>query len=95
MIEAIAENAYTGDYPLAASSTSTSTTSRAPQLDPLRREFIRYVFSKQGQEVVVKDGYYPLRRTRSPTRRSPPSASPGAMKSGDETPTGTERIARR
>ena len=30
------------------------------QLDPLRREFIRYVFSKQGQEAVVKDGYFPV-----------------------------------
>jgi phosphate transport system substrate-binding protein len=29
-------------------------------LEPLRREFIRYIFSKDGQEVVVKDGYYPL-----------------------------------
>jgi phosphate transport system substrate-binding protein len=29
-------------------------------LDPLRREFIRYIFSKEGQEVVVKDGYFPL-----------------------------------
>lgn len=29
-------------------------------LDPLRREFIKYVFSKQGQEAVVKDGYLPL-----------------------------------
>jgi phosphate transport system substrate-binding protein len=30
------------------------------QLDPLRREFIKYVFSKQGQEIVVKDGYLPV-----------------------------------
>jgi phosphate transport system substrate-binding protein len=29
-------------------------------LDPLRREFLKYVFSKEGQEVVVKDGYFPL-----------------------------------
>ena len=29
-------------------------------LDPLRREFIRFVFSKEGQEIVVKDGYFPL-----------------------------------
>jgi phosphate transport system substrate-binding protein len=29
-------------------------------LDPLRREFVRFVFSKQGQEAVVKDGYYPV-----------------------------------
>ena len=30
------------------------------QLDPLRREFIRFVLSKQGQEVVIKDGYLPV-----------------------------------
>jgi len=29
-------------------------------LDPLRIEFLKYVLSKQGQEVVVKDGYLPL-----------------------------------
>ena len=43
-----------------ASCTCTSTTSRARELDPLRREFVRYVLSQQGQEDVVKDGYYPL-----------------------------------
>jgi len=30
------------------------------KLDPLRREFIKYVYSKSGQEVVIKDGYLPL-----------------------------------
>ncbi|MCC6783923.1 MAG: PstS family phosphate ABC transporter substrate-binding protein [Planctomycetes bacterium] len=30
------------------------------QLDPLRREFVRYVFSAEGQSVVLKDGYLPL-----------------------------------
>jgi len=29
-------------------------------LDPLTREFCRFVFSREGQEVVVKDGYLPL-----------------------------------
>jgi phosphate transport system substrate-binding protein len=29
-------------------------------LDPLLREFVRYIFSKEGQQVVVKDGYIPL-----------------------------------
>lgn len=29
-------------------------------LDPLTHEFVRFVLSKQGQEVVIKDGYYPL-----------------------------------
>ncbi|HXG29528.1 MAG TPA: phosphate ABC transporter substrate-binding protein PstS family protein [Nevskiales bacterium] len=29
-------------------------------LDPMVREFMRLILSKQGQEVVVKDGYVPL-----------------------------------
>jgi phosphate transport system substrate-binding protein len=29
-------------------------------MDPLTREFLRFVLSRQGQEVVVKDGYLPL-----------------------------------
>ena len=29
-------------------------------LDPLRKEFIKLIFSQQGQEVVVKDGYIPV-----------------------------------
>ncbi len=29
-------------------------------MSPLEREFLRYVFSKEGQEIVVKDGYLPL-----------------------------------
>jgi phosphate transport system substrate-binding protein len=30
------------------------------ELDPLRREFIRFVFSKEGQQSVIKDGYFPV-----------------------------------
>jgi phosphate transport system substrate-binding protein len=35
---------------------------RAPgkPLDPLPREFLKFVLSREGQEVVVKDGYLPL-----------------------------------
>ena len=29
-------------------------------LDPLVKEFVRLMFSKEGQEVVIKDGYYPV-----------------------------------
>lgn len=29
-------------------------------LDPLRREFIKLIFSRQGQETVIKDGYLPI-----------------------------------
>jgi phosphate transport system substrate-binding protein len=32
-------------------------------LDPLIREFLKLVSSKQGQEVVVKDGYFPIPAT--------------------------------
>jgi phosphate transport system substrate-binding protein len=28
--------------------------------DPLVREFIKYVLSKEGQEVTIKDGYFPM-----------------------------------
>ena len=30
------------------------------QLDPLRREFLRYVLSRDGQQNVKKDGYLPV-----------------------------------
>ena len=35
---------------------------RAPNQppDPMIREFVRYVLSREGQEIVVKDGYLPL-----------------------------------
>jgi phosphate transport system substrate-binding protein len=29
-------------------------------MDPLVEEFLRFVLSQQGQEVVIKDGYLPL-----------------------------------
>ncbi|MDR7418373.1 MAG: phosphate ABC transporter substrate-binding protein [Armatimonadota bacterium] len=58
--EATAQNAYDAKYPLARF--LYVYVNRAPnqQADPLVREFIRYVFSRQGQEVVIKDGYYPI-----------------------------------
>jgi phosphate transport system substrate-binding protein len=30
------------------------------ELDPVRREFLRYILSQQGQAGVIKDGYYPI-----------------------------------
>jgi phosphate transport system substrate-binding protein len=35
---------------------------RAPgkPLDPLTREFMKFVLAKQGQEVVIKDGFFPI-----------------------------------
>jgi phosphate transport system substrate-binding protein len=60
VVEAIAENAYTGEYPLARMLYVYVNYKPGTRLDPLRREFIRYIFSRQGQSDVIKDGYYPL-----------------------------------
>ena len=39
---------------------STSTSPLAKSLDPLTHEFVKLMVSKEGQEVVVKDGYFPI-----------------------------------
>ena len=48
-----------------ASSTSTSTRRRASPSIPLVKEYVKLILSKDGQEVVVKDGYLPALRRRS------------------------------
>jgi phosphate transport system substrate-binding protein len=53
-------NAYTGEYPLARPLFVYVNARPGAPLDPLRREFVRYIFSKQGQSDVVKDGYFPV-----------------------------------
>lgn len=60
MIPAEAEYAYTGEYPLARFLYVYVNHRPGSTMDPLRREFIRYMFSRQGQLDVVKDGYYPV-----------------------------------
>ncbi len=59
-VEATPENAVTGAYPL--SRFLYVYVNKAPNkpLSPLDGEFIKSVLSKQGQHVVVKDGYVPL-----------------------------------
>lgn len=59
-VAATPENAYTGEYPLSRYLYLYVNYKPGSDLDPLRREFIKYVFSKQGQLDVVKDGYYPV-----------------------------------
>ena len=58
--EANADNAYSGDYPLARFLYIYINKNPNEALDPLRAEFIKYVVSKEGQEAVVKDGFYPI-----------------------------------
>ncbi len=59
-IEAIPDNAYSGKYPLARFLYVYYNQKPGEALDPLRKEFLRFVLSQQGQEVVLKDGFFPL-----------------------------------
>ena len=59
-VEATAENAYDGRYPLARFLFVYINRAPGKAIDPLTREFVRLIQSKQGQEVVVKDGFFPI-----------------------------------
>ncbi len=58
------ETVLSGEYPLARYLYLyiNRTPNKAP--DPLVREFIKYVLSHDGQQVVVKDGYLPISHTQ-------------------------------
>src|SRR6266571_1681817 len=58
--EADPDNAYTGAYPLARFLYVYVNKAPAKPLDPVTREFVKLMVSKEGQEVVIKDGYFPI-----------------------------------
>ena len=53
-------NAASGDYPLARYLFVYINKHPNRELDPLTREFVKMVYSKQGQEVVDRDGFVTL-----------------------------------
>lgn len=59
-VAATADNAYSGEYPLARFLYVYVNARPGGELDPLRAEFIRMIFSREGQEGVIKDGYIPV-----------------------------------
>jgi phosphate transport system substrate-binding protein len=59
-VEATADNAYSGAYPLARFLYVYVNKAPNKPLAPLVREFARLMFSREGQEAVVKDGYFPI-----------------------------------
>ncbi len=59
-VAASPENAINGSYPLSRFLYVYMNKAPNKPLTPLEREFVKLVLSKQGQEVVVKDGYIPL-----------------------------------
>ena len=62
-IEATAENSYSGSYPLSRFLFVYINRGQGKPLDPLVREFARLMLSREGQEAVVKDGYFPIPAT--------------------------------
>ena len=59
-IEASAETAISGQYPLARYMFIYVNRVPGRGVPPLEREFIRLVLSRQGQQIVLRDGYIPL-----------------------------------
>jgi phosphate transport system substrate-binding protein len=59
-VEATADNAYSGAYPMARFLFVYINKAPGKALDPLTREFIKVIVSKEGQEGVIKDGYFPI-----------------------------------
>jgi len=54
------ENVLSGKYPLARFLNIYINKSPNDPLNPLLKEFLKFVFSYEGQDVVIKDGYLPL-----------------------------------
>lgn len=54
------KNVISGKYPLGRYLHLYINKRPNKSLDPLRKEFLRYILSKEGQRIVVKDGYLPL-----------------------------------
>jgi len=54
------ENCLDGSYPLARFLLVYINKAPGKPINPSLMEFIKFMLSKEGQEVVVKDGYYPL-----------------------------------
>jgi phosphate transport system substrate-binding protein len=59
-VEATADNAYSGSFPLARFLYVYINKAPNKPLDPMTREFVKLMVSREGQEVVVKDGYFPI-----------------------------------
>jgi phosphate transport system substrate-binding protein len=59
-VEAVADNAYSGAYPMARFLFVYINKAPGKALDPLTREFVKVIVSRDGQEGVIKDGYFPI-----------------------------------
>ncbi len=62
-VEATADNSYSGVYPLARFLYVYVNKAPGKPLDPLTREFVKLIVAREGQEGVLKDGYFPIPAT--------------------------------
>ncbi len=58
--DASMDNVLDGSYPLGRFLFIYINKTPGKPLDPMVREFCKYIFSKKGQEIVIKDGYMPV-----------------------------------
>ncbi|MFO0699266.1 MAG: phosphate ABC transporter substrate-binding protein [Nitrospira sp.] len=59
-VEPSQTNAMNGSYPLWRHLLVYVNKAPNKPLDPLVKEFIKFIYSKEGQAVVIKDGFFPL-----------------------------------
>ncbi|RLK48848.1 phosphate ABC transporter substrate-binding protein (PhoT family) [Alkalispirillum mobile] len=60
LYEPNAENALSGDYPLARFLYVYVNKNPNEDLPPVEREFLRMIYTQEGQDVTVRDGFIPL-----------------------------------
>ncbi|MDC5803858.1 phosphate ABC transporter substrate-binding protein PstS family protein [Vibrio europaeus] len=59
-VQASQENILSGKYPLSRYLYVYVNKNPVKPLSPIEQEFIRFIYSKQGQALVAKDGYIPI-----------------------------------
>ena len=59
--EASQQNADNGSYPLWRHLYFYVNKAPNKALDPILREFIKFIYSKEGQKAVIKEGFFPLK----------------------------------
>lgn len=60
LVEATYENALKGTYPLSRFLYIYVVKEPGKPLPKMQEEFLKYILSKEGQEIVIKDGFLPL-----------------------------------
>lgn len=60
LFDATYENCLSGDYPLARYLYIYVNNDPNKEMDLLTKEFMKFILSKEGQQIVINDGYFPL-----------------------------------